>query len=283
MFADPAWLYAHSTRPSGTAAVEGAGYRVRGRWALVSGCELAEWLMLLCRVERPRGAERGEPELRFAFLRRGEYAILDTWNSGGLRGSGSHDVAVEGAWVPEERAIAPGTDSSLSGPLGCVPIICNVGAGFAAQVLGIAGAALAEIVDAGRSGPDEGSAPGLRERPSAQAAVALHAAALEAARAHLRDCVEALWSDAADGGPPRLEAIGRVHAAARHANEVARGGFDAMYALGGTRSLYASSPLERAHRDLHAMLRHIVAQPLWTEQAGRVTFGLSPTEPLYAL
>ena len=46
IFSDPAWLYAVSTRPTGRAAVVGDGFRVSGRWALVSGCELAEWIEL---------------------------------------------------------------------------------------------------------------------------------------------------------------------------------------------------------------------------------------------
>ena len=73
VFADPRWLYACSTRPTGRAAVAADGYRVSGRWGIVSGCELAEWILLLCVVEEngsPRMVAPGTPELRFAFLRR---------------------------------------------------------------------------------------------------------------------------------------------------------------------------------------------------------------------
>jgi hypothetical protein len=34
---------------------------------------------------------------------------------------------------------------------------------------------------------------------------------------------------------------------------------------------------------MHAMMRHVVAQPFWGENAGRVMFGLEPEEPLFAL
>ncbi|HYJ40812.1 MAG TPA: hypothetical protein VEW08_08485, partial [Steroidobacteraceae bacterium] len=44
IFGNPDWLYASSTRPSGKAVVEANGFRVSGRWSLVSGCELSEWL-----------------------------------------------------------------------------------------------------------------------------------------------------------------------------------------------------------------------------------------------
>jgi alkylation response protein AidB-like acyl-CoA dehydrogenase len=50
IFGDRTWLYATSTRPTGRAAVDGDGYRIDGRWSLVSGCELAEWIGLMCVV-----------------------------------------------------------------------------------------------------------------------------------------------------------------------------------------------------------------------------------------
>ncbi len=65
MFSNPNELHANSTRPSGTAVPDGDGYRVSGRWALVSGCELAEWLTLMCMVRNKKpAAEPGPPEMR---------------------------------------------------------------------------------------------------------------------------------------------------------------------------------------------------------------------------
>jgi alkylation response protein AidB-like acyl-CoA dehydrogenase len=90
LFADRRWLYANSTRPTGKAVADGDGYRVSGRWSLVSGCELAEWVALACIVHDgngPRMQAPGVPEQRLAVLRRGSFEILDTWHVGGLRGT----------------------------------------------------------------------------------------------------------------------------------------------------------------------------------------------------
>ena len=98
IFGNPAALYAGSTRPSGRAAVDGEHYRVNGRWSLVSGCELAEWLALRCVIEengQPRMLQPNVPEVRMAWVRRADVEIVDTWHSGGLRGTGSHDVVAE--------------------------------------------------------------------------------------------------------------------------------------------------------------------------------------------
>jgi hypothetical protein len=54
-----------------------------------------------------------------------------------------------------------------------------------------------------------------------------------------------------------------------------------MYTAAGASSLYTSSPLERIHRDLHAMAAHVIAQPMWLEDTGRVRLGFAPVNPLY--
>jgi alkylation response protein AidB-like acyl-CoA dehydrogenase len=64
IFADPDTILANSTRPSGRAVVVEGGYRVSGRWSLVSGCQFSAWFILMC-IElavRPSGiAARGVP------------------------------------------------------------------------------------------------------------------------------------------------------------------------------------------------------------------------------
>src|SRR6201987_1944157 len=47
---DPDVITANSTRTSGQAQGVPGGYRVNGRWSLVSGCELGPWMVLLCVV-----------------------------------------------------------------------------------------------------------------------------------------------------------------------------------------------------------------------------------------
>ena len=119
IFGNPDWLYASSTRPSGKAVVEDGGYRVSGRWSLVSGCELSEWMALRCMVEengQPRMLQPGVPEARLVFLRRAEVEILDTWHTGGLRGTGSHDVVVKEKFVARAHTCSPMDGSTLDGP-----------------------------------------------------------------------------------------------------------------------------------------------------------------------
>jgi hypothetical protein len=66
IFADPDMILANSTRPSGQAAIVDGGYRVNGRWSLVSGCQLSSWFILMSIVHedgRPRRTPSAPPNL----------------------------------------------------------------------------------------------------------------------------------------------------------------------------------------------------------------------------
>jgi indole-3-acetate monooxygenase len=285
IFGNPEALYAGSTRPSGRAAVEGERYRVKGRWSLVSGCELAEWLALRCVVEengQPRMLQPNVPEVRMAWVRRADVQIVDTWHSGGLRGTGSHDVVVDDLVVPRLHTLSPLDGSTLAGTLGRVPIVCNMAAGYAAQLLGLGTAAVDAIIELTGSKRVVDPGPGIGERPAVLAAIAEHRVRIAAAREYLHACVARLW-DAAAAGQAAAAEIAAVFGAAHHAMAQGRDAVRAMHALAGASALYTSSPLERAHRDVHAMAAHIIAQPNYVEDTGRVLLGVQPLNPLYLI
>ena len=89
-----------------TAVPVPGGYRVTGRWRYGSGCVGADWLTGGCRVVdgdggAPRLRPDGQPEVRRAYFPPEQCQILDTWHVAGLRGTGSHDWAVEDVFVPD--------------------------------------------------------------------------------------------------------------------------------------------------------------------------------------
>ena len=72
------------------------GHRLSGRWPFTSNCLHSDWLGL---GAVQAGAD--DPRPRVAFVPRADVTIEDTWDSTGLRGTGSHDVVVEGAVVDD--------------------------------------------------------------------------------------------------------------------------------------------------------------------------------------
>src|SRR5262245_21267232 len=89
---DPHVRTAGALRPAGTAVVEDGGYRATGRWPLGSGCQHSSWIVGGCRIldgDQPRLRPDGSPVTRIMFFPAADCAILDTWHSIGLRGTGS--------------------------------------------------------------------------------------------------------------------------------------------------------------------------------------------------
>jgi indole-3-acetate monooxygenase len=285
LFADTHRLFANSTRPSGRAVMQPGGYRVSGRWSLVSGCELADWIPLMCIVITNEGEQRmlaaGVPEMRMAYTPKGSYKILDTWHAGGLRGTGSHDVVVDDIFVPAELTFSLEDMDHIDRPLYRMPFAATLGAWCAAICLGIARAATDTLFDLGCSKVSVDPGPGLRDRPAVQAMVASSTAALEAARLLLRDALGDLWNACSRGTPVSDIQRARMWGSIVHAAQTAKTTVTAMYEAAGASALYIDCPIEQAHRDIHAVLQHVVLQRFWLEQAGRVSLGLKPTHPLF--
>ena len=285
IFGDPSRLFAGSTRPTGQAVTTKGGFRLSGRWSLVSGCELADYLHLISLVHEdgaPRMLARGQPDLRVLFIPKGRYAILDTWHVGGLRGSGSHDVVVDDVLVPIEDTFAPAPPVASSSPLAQLPIIPMMVAGIGAQFLGMARAATAVTLEILRNKVSVDPGASIRERPSVLADIASYSAAVTAAASHLHASMETMW-DKVRHQLPTAEDRGALYSAGLYAASVGRACVVTMHAAAGTTALYVDCPLERSIRDVQAMDRHIAAQPVWVEDAGRVLLGHEPVNPLFMI
>lgn len=80
------------------------GYILNGRWGFSSGGDHCDWTFLGGEVE-------GEPKVgtsaaTYTFLLpRCDYEIVHNWSVIGLRGTGSNDVIVKEAFIPEHRAL----------------------------------------------------------------------------------------------------------------------------------------------------------------------------------
>jgi len=102
-------VVAGGLRPSGIAHAAAGGYRVSGRWAFASGIDHCAWWNGGCVVYEdgaPRPTETGTPQTVLVFFPATGGERIDTWDTGGLRGTGSHDYAVRDLFVPAERAFA---------------------------------------------------------------------------------------------------------------------------------------------------------------------------------
>jgi len=89
-----------SYAPFGKVERADGGFVLSGRWQWSSGCDHCSWVFLGGRVP----TIPGEPPDQRAFLvPRADYRIEDDWHVIGLKGTGSKEIVVERAFVPEYR------------------------------------------------------------------------------------------------------------------------------------------------------------------------------------
>ena len=191
--------------PQGKAVVEAAGgYHVSGRWGFASGCQHASWLFGQCLVIENGaplpGPLPGSPKLRCMVLPASQWQILDTWHTSGMRGTGSHDIAVEGAHVDEAWTFDLWFGQpSLEGPLFASPVL-QFSMHIGAVALGIAEGAIADLLAlAGTRKVRLYAKAELADQPLFQYRLGHAEVDTRAARAFLESCAEDYWAHARAG------------------------------------------------------------------------------------
>jgi alkylation response protein AidB-like acyl-CoA dehydrogenase len=284
LFADPSLILSGALNPQGVAVPVPGGFRVTGQWPFASGCHNAQYFWGQCQVRDEDGnpLNDGTPPLREALVSRDDFEILDTWNVSGLRGSGSHDVAVRDVFVPEENMTAvlfsPPNDS---GTLFRLPPFSRLAYNKVGVSTGIARAAIDHFIELAGSHKRRMSSVPLRERPDVQRNVAAAETALRSGRAFVLDAVGDLWDTVDAGDEPSHEQRALVHLACSNAAMSSIRAVDLVCEVAGTAANLVSNPLERCQRDVRVIPQHIVVSPQWNDAAARVLLGMDSDSLLF--
>ncbi len=99
---DPTTLISSSYAPVGKVKVVDGGFQLSGRWSFSSGSEHCKWAFLGAVVPTPE-APFDMANYRTFLVPIEDYEIVHNWDVVGLQGTGSHDIVVEDAFVPEHR------------------------------------------------------------------------------------------------------------------------------------------------------------------------------------
>lgn len=220
--------------PTTTATPVEGGYRFDGRKTFCSQAPVAGVLAT--------SAVLGEPGPDAVVLHAGVpfsapgVSIVETWDTLGMRGTASHDVVLDGVFVPEEKVLGTRPYGALAGPLLVAVIHFAPIAG--AAYLGVARGACeeAERLVATRSEVPAAAVRGIGEM-----------------RAMLRVAQWALLASVDEVGddPPADDAtLDAVLTAKRHAVVEARTVVDRALEVAGGQAFFRRSPLERAYRDV---------------------------------
>jgi 3-hydroxy-9,10-secoandrosta-1,3,5(10)-triene-9,17-dione monooxygenase len=262
---------------SGRARIVDGGYQLSGHWGWASGVDHCSWAIVTAMVEGADGGRRAHVFL----VPRGDYVVKDTWFNVGMKGTGSHDIIVDGVFVPAHRSITmddlregttPGTRVN-TGPLYAIPLEARRHA-LSAPALGIARSAFAHWVDWMRSKVLTASGEAIAQLVPAQISLANAEVELDAAEFLLRRNLDFIRQ----GGPISAEKRAVSAAGGAQAVQMIGKAVDLLFYSSGSRGMYDQSPLQRAWRDVHTIASHFALNPEASAQArARVLLGLPPS------
>jgi alkylation response protein AidB-like acyl-CoA dehydrogenase len=278
--------------PQGVAKPVDGGYLFNGRWQFSSGTDACDWIFLGAMLGDADGKPVMPPQMLHMILPRKDYEIVeDSWNVVGLRGTGSKDVIVRDAFVPDYRVmdateVMDGTAQRKAGmtkPLYLMPWSTMFPLGISSAVIGIAEGALAAHLDYQRERVGA-SGTAIKDDPYVMYAIGEAAADINAARQELLANVDRIYDIVESGAEVSFadRAAGRrtqVRAVWRAVMAV-----DQIFSRSGGNALRMDKPLQRYWRDAHAGLAHAIHVPGTAFHASALSsFGVDPQGPLRAL
>ena len=289
LYADgPDLMMAASFAPPHRAEEVPGGYRVTGRGPLASTIHDSRWALMsaiLFDGEQPRMTPVG-PDVISVVMHTREVEIVDTWDSLGMRGTDSNDIAANDVFVPQSRVFRLDPDAAASapfdGPLYRMPALAATFTIIAPVALAIARGAIRELRDIVTTKVPLGSVKTARDRGAVQSAVAEAEAMVRSARLFFYDALTTAWERAVAQKPFTLEDKADLMLASTWAVRNAARATDLMHRMGGTNGIYARSRLERHFRDAQTVRHHGFVSDSRLETVGQVYLRVPPEFPFVA-
>ncbi len=277
IYGDPSVVTGGVFAPNGTAredSVDGVdGLRVAGRWAWGSGTQHCAWII---------GGAMTADSMRLCWFPATDVSFIDTWHTGGMRGSGSLDYSVDSAFVPMDRTIVPGVTQPVADcGVARFPNFTLLACSVASVGLGVARRALDELGDIAQGKRPQFSSRTLAQSGFTQIELARAEAGLRSARAFLHDEVASAWDSVERGDQVTLEQRIAMRLAATHAATASASAADTAYTLAGGTAVYDTSLLGRCMRDAHVVTQHIQTAPKLNEKIGRLLLGLDDDTSMF--
>lgn len=264
---------------AGKAVAVTGGYRVSGLWRFASGGRHATWLGGHCKVFEADGGPRlradGRQADRTMLFPRSVASIMDDWYVLGLKGTRSEGYAVDELLVDEALSLDRDAldECRHDAPLYRFPTTNVYASVFSGVALGIARAALDDLLDLARHKTARGAASALRDSAVFQTRLAELEARWRAAHAYQQSTLREVWAEVLASGAIALAQRAAIRLATTHAINEATAVVEQVYRLAGSDAIFEGKPFERRFRDIHAVSQQVQGRHSNYETVGRYLLG----------
>nr|WP_171066008.1 acyl-CoA dehydrogenase family protein [Acinetobacter proteolyticus] len=269
----PDIVFAGGIFPPQPAEITDEGVVVSGRWKFSSGCMGADIVGVGISPQKDNEAQ-GLP--RMAVMPANKAQIDMTWDTVGLKGTGSHDLVVKDVLVAKEWTFVRGEPSKLPEPFFKYPSLS-----LATQVLTVVGigVAAAAIEEFQKLAPGKSSITGgteIASRPVTQYEFAQVEAEFKAARVWFYDTMQIVWNEVLAGRTPSAEQISDMRLSCTHVARVCARVTRKIQMLAGMTAIYTHNPFSRFVNDTNVVTQHAFMGDATLQNAGLVSFGMKP-------
>lgn len=251
--------------PTGRGVDCPGGIRLTGRWSWATGVMDGNWIMVgALRDTVADGAQTIRPVL--ALLPMSDARVEDVWHTDGMRATGSHDVVIDDAFVPDYRLVAVADIYAGTAPGAALhdsptyrwPMVPALALLAAMPALGSAERA-AEIY-AARLSERFLAYEGVLQKEKPVAALRLGDAQvrLRALRGLLADTVDEIEQTVTAGEPVSRLVRGRARLAAARIVHESRSVIADLLEASGASAHFLDNPLQRIKRDVDVMAGHVI-------------------------
>ncbi|HSP20795.1 MAG TPA: acyl-CoA dehydrogenase [Planococcus sp. (in: firmicutes)] len=255
LFSPKEAVLAGSGHPNGVAAKVQGGYRIKGEWKYCSGAPYAAFFTANAVVE-------GDQSVRSFVFMPEQVEIIRDWQAFGLKGTGSHSIKVQEAFVPEDKTFSLfEQQNDWSGLVHSFPFLPFSIASFASVCLGIGEHFFEEAESLAEKYRNNRSVEELDRYPFVRAQVKQQEQKVAEVTESFYRKGDSLWSSHAAGKEMAEADLQDYMETSKQAAGTVIQAADSLIRLFGMEAIMETTAINRIWRDLHTAGQHAFLKP----------------------
>ncbi len=282
IFADAArrWpVTCGSIAPEGEAERVEGGWLVNGLWGWASGIHHSDYVLAQCRIPAQEPQPGQPPPLVTVVAPRADVVVEDTWQTLGMRGTGSTHYRFDNLFVPDEMHLAGFERPPLRGDgwlqRPTITFLTAAGYGFP---LGVAKRAIEEVTAQAAAHTRTGQRAAIAEQQHFQGDLGRCVALLEAMEGYGKHLFAELLTAPLRSLEDAVRMDDRARAALRWAHQAAEDIVRTAHEHAGGPAVYSDNVLGRLLRDIQTVSQHVIQTQSAYIRRGQHQLGL-PVRP----